>query len=134
MAEIKTKPTAVTVEAFIAGVESERRRDEARVLVDLVTRVSGQRATMWGPSIVGFGSYDYRYESGHGGTTCRIGFSPRKAAISLYLTCDAESLAEPLSRLGKTKHGKGCIYINKLADIDLAVLEEMIALAWTTQP
>jgi hypothetical protein len=130
MAEIKTKPTAVTVDAFIDGVETERRRDEARVLVDLMSRVTGQPATMWGPSIIGFGSYDYRYESGHSGTMCKIGFSPRKAAISLYLTCDAASVAEPLSRLGKTKHGKGCIYVNKLADIDIKVLEEMTAAAW----
>lgn len=130
MAEIKTRPTAVTVDAFIEGLESERRRAEARTLSELMAKVCGEPATMWGPSIIGFGRYDYRYESGHSGSMCRIGFSPRKGAISLYLTCDAERLAELLRRLGKTKRGKGCIYVNKLADIDLAVLEEMVAEAW----
>lgn len=130
MADIKTKPTAVTVDSYIDGLESERRRDEARVLVELMSRVTGQPAKMWGPSIIGFGSYRYRYESGHGGEMCKVGFSPRKAAISLYLTCDAEAVAGPLSRLGKTKHGKGCIYVSKLSDIDLKVLEEMTAAAW----
>lgn len=133
MAEIKTKPTAMTVDAFIDGVDSERRRDEARVLVDLMTRVTGEPPKMWGPSIIGFGSYRYQYESGHGGEMCKIGFSPRKAAISLYLTCDADTLEALLGRLGKTKRGKGCIYVNKLADIDLGVLEEMTAAAWAAE-
>ncbi|MGA0605731.1 DUF1801 domain-containing protein [Phenylobacterium sp. VNQ135] len=133
MAEIKTKPTAMTVDQFIDGLESDRRREEARVIAELMARVTGEPATMWGASIIGFGSYAYRYESGHGGRMCKVGFSPRKAAISLYLTCDAERLSEHLARLGKTTHGKGCIYVKKLSDIDLSVLEEMTAeaVAWT---
>lgn len=135
MAEIKTKPTGMTVAGFIEAVETPAKRDDARVLDDLFRRVTGQDAQMWGPTIIGYGSYTYTYDSGHGGQMCRAGFSPRKAKHSLYIMdCgDEESeaaFAPLLARLGKHSRGKSCLYINKLADIDLTVLEEMVALGW----
>ena len=90
-------------------------------------RVTGEPAKMWGPSIIGFGQYHYRYDSGHEGDMCLIGFSPRKANLVLYVLPGFEGQADMLARLGKHKHGKGCLYINKLADVDLAVLEELAA-------
>jgi len=135
MAEAKTKPTQVTVDAYIDEVEPPAKASDARVLDELFRKVTGEAPCMWGPSIIGYGSYHYRYESGREGDMCRAGFSPRKARHSLYLLgCgDEEGNAafEPLlARLGKHARGKGCLYVNKLADIDLAVLEEMIALSW----
>ena len=104
------------------------------MVVVMVWKVSGEPAMMWGPSIVGYGQYHYRYASGHEGDMCRAGFSPRKAKHSLYLMCGSPKeevqFAPLLARLGKHSRGKGCLYVNKLADIDLGVLEEMIALSW----
>lgn len=125
MAEIKTKPTAVTADAFIAAVENPVRRDDARVVSDMMARVTGEAPQMWGPSIVGFGSYHYKYDSGHEGTMCRLGFSPRKAELVLYVLTGEADQAEQLARLGKHKTGKSCLYIKKLADVDMAVLEEI---------
>ncbi|MFW2348814.1 DUF1801 domain-containing protein [Qipengyuania sp.] len=135
MAEAKTVETAVEPAEFIAAVEPERKREEAEVLDALFRKVTGQPAKMWGPSIVGYGRYHYRYESGREGDMCRQGFSPRKAKHSLYiLQCGEESeeaaFAPLLARLGKHSRGAACLSVNKLADIDLAVLEEMIALGW----
>ena len=125
MAEIKTKPTAVTVDAFIAAVENPVRRGDARVVADMMARVTGEAPQMWGPSIVGFGSYHYKYDSGHEGTMCRLGFSPRKAELVLYVLTGEADQADQLARLGKHKTGKSCLYIKKLADVDMAVLEEI---------
>ena len=116
-------------------MEPEAKRADARVLDALFRRVTGEPAKMWGPSIVGYGSYHYRYASGHEGDCCRVGFSPRKAKHSLYvMSCgderDEAAFAPLLERLGKHSRGKACLYVNKLADIDLAVLEEMVALGW----
>jgi hypothetical protein len=138
MADAKTKPTALSVEEFIAAVEPASKRDDAPVLDALFRKVTGQPAVMWGPSIVGYGQYSYRYASGREGTMCRVGFSPRKAKHSLYIACTCDGDQGPqvealLARLGKHSLGDGgCLYVNKLADIDLAVLEEMIALGWRT--
>ena len=134
MAEIKTKPTQVSVEDFIAAVEPASKREDGAVLDALFRKVTGMAPEMWGPTIVGYGRYHYRYASGHEGDMCRAGFSPRKAKHSLYLMCgspkeDAQ-FAPLLAKLGKHSRGKGCLYVNKLADIDLGVLEEMIALSW----
>lgn len=136
MAETKTKPTQVSAEAFIAAVEPASKREDAAVLDTLFREVTGAPAVMWGPTIVGYGQYHYKYASGHEGEMCRVGFSPRKAKHSLYISCscggeeDARFTAM-LGRLGKhSRGGGGCLYVNKLADIDLAVLQEMIALAW----
>ena len=138
MAELKTKATEVTVENFIGRVESDAKRADARVLDALFCKVTGEPATMWGPSIIGYGKYHYRYASGHEGDMCRAGFSPRKAKHSLYIGCSCGGQSEAdfetlLGRLGKYSRGNGgCLYVNKLADIDLSVLEEMIALSWRT--
>lgn len=125
MAEAKTKPTVQSVDAFLAAVEKPVRRQDAMALREMMERVTGETATMWGPSIIGFGSYHYQYASGHQGDTCRVGFSPRSANLVLYVGAvpEYESL---LDRLGKHKHGKGCLYLNKLADVNLTVLEEIV--------
>lgn len=125
MAETKTKPATLSVDAFIAAVEKPLRRDDAMVVREMMERVTGEPATMWGPSIIGFGSYHYQYASGHQGDTCRVGFSPRSANLVFYVGVFPE-LAALLNRLGKHKCGKGCLYINKLADVDVMVLEEII--------
>ena len=125
MAEIKTKPTAVTADAFIDAVDNPLRREDAKVVAELMQRVTGEAPQMWGPSIVGFGSYDYKYDSGHSGTMCRLGFSPRKAELVLYVLTGEDAQGEQLARLGKHKTGKSCLYIKKLADVDMAVLEEI---------
>lgn len=134
MAQTKTKPTEVAVAQFIAAVEPPAKSADGAVLDALFRKVTGEAPRMWGPTIVGYGQYHYKYASGHEGDMCRVGFSPRKAKHSLYLMCgtpDEEALFAPLlARLGKHARGKGCLYINKLADIDLAVIEEMIALSW----
>ena len=136
MAETKTKPTHVSVEDFIAAVEPASKREDGAVLDALFRKVTGMTPEMWGPTIVGYGRYHYRYESGHEGDMCRAGFSPRKAKHSLYISCSCNGAEDPaftelLGRLGKHSRGDGgCLYVNKLADIDLAVLEEMIALGW----
>lgn len=133
MAETKTKPTQVSVDDYFAAVEPARKREDAAVLDALFRKVTGMVPEMWGPTIVGYGRYHYRYESGHEGDMCRAGFSPRKAKHSLYLLgCRGtdEAMETLLSRLGKHSRGVGCLYVNRLADIDLAVLEEMIALGW----
>lgn len=135
MSENKTKPTNLSAEAFIAAVENTAKREDAQILDALFRKVTGAPPVMWGPSIIGYGSYHYRYDSGREGDICRTGFSPRKAKHSLYLLgCGADGdearFAALLERLGKYSRGKGCLYVNRLADIDLAVLEEMIALSW----
>ncbi len=125
MAEDQTKATALSVEEFIAGVEDPKRREDAARLVALLEDETGEPATMWGSSIVGFGRYHYRYDSGHEGDAALVGFSPRKANLVLYMMADEPERTERLARLGKHKSGKGCIYVNRLADLDEAVLREM---------
>lgn len=133
-AEIKTRATDVAVADFIAAVPDARRREEAGVIDAIHGRVTGQEPKMWGPSIIGYGRYDYVYASGHSGTMCRAGFSPRKAAMTLYLMghyANRQDEADALlARLGKHKTGKSCLYINKLDDVDLDVLERLVALSW----
>ncbi len=138
MSEPKTMPTDVSVEDFIAGVEPERKREEAKVLDAMFRKVTGEEPKMWGPSIIGYGTYETTYASGRDVTWMRGGFSPRKAKHSLYLMggyCDELSGKRrdaQLERLGKHSRGKSCLYINKLADVDLDVLEEMIGEDWET--
>ena len=125
MAEIKTAPTQVSVDAFLDAVEHPVRRADGKIVREMMERASGEPAVMWGPSIVGFGRYHYRYASGHEGDMCRIGFSPRAANLALYL--DAFPGYEALlDTLGKHKRSKACLYLNKLADVDLGVLEEIL--------
>lgn len=131
-AENKTKPTEVTVEDFIAAVPDTRRREEAGVIDAMMRRVTGEEPKMWGPSIIGYGSYHYRYDSGREGDMCRVGFSPRKAQHVIYLIADfGERRAEAealFAVLGKHTTSVSCLYIRKLADIDLAVLEQLVVL------
>ena len=136
MAENKTKPTAVSVEDYIASVEPASKRVDAPVLDALFRKVTGEVPRMWGPSIIGYGEYNTVYDSGREVQCCRIGFSPRKAKHSLYILCSCDGDEDTgfttlLGRLGKHSRGDGgCLYVNKLADIDLEVLEEMIAKGW----
>lgn len=133
-AELKTKATEVSVADYIAALPDARQREEAGVIDAIYRRVTAQEPQMWGPSIIGYGRYTYKYESGREGTMCRGGFSPRKAAHTLYAMqvasqCEGRG-ADLAARLGKHTTGKGCLYIKKLADVDLAVLEQMVALSW----
>lgn len=125
----KTVPTEIDPADFVASVEHDVRRGDAEVLLELMERVSGCPPKMWGPSIVGYDEYHYVYESGREGDFLKVGFSPRKANMVLYLLPGYDEAGEMLDRLGKHKIGKSCLYINKLADVDLAVLEELIVAA-----
>jgi hypothetical protein len=129
MAEIKTKQTVVSVDDFVEAVEHPVRRADAHVVRAMMERVTGVPARMWGPSIVGFGSYHYRYESGHEGDMCRVGFSPRKAQLVFYVG-GYPGFDAHLARLGKHKTSKACLYVNKLADVDAAVLEDIVRSTW----
>ncbi len=124
MTETKTKPTDVSVDSFLDSVVHPVRRADGKALRAMMERVTGEPAVMWGPSIVGFGAYHYRYASGHEGDSCRLGFSPRSANLVLYVGGfpEYEGL---LAKLGKHRRSKACLYINKLADVDPAVLEEI---------
>jgi hypothetical protein len=126
MAENKTKPTKLSVAAFIDAITDEERRADAKALVKLMQKASGEKPTMWGPSIIGFGSHHYVYDSGREGDMPLIAFSPRKAATVFYGLSDSEAL---LPKLGKHTRGKGCVYIKKLADVNQKVLETMAAKA-----
>jgi hypothetical protein len=114
MAESKTKPTKVSVSAFIDAITDQGRRADAKALVKLMQKASGEKPKMWGPSIIGFGSHHYVYDSGREGDMPVIAFSPRKAATVLYGLSDSKAL---LPKLGKHTTGKGCVYIKKLADV-----------------
>ena len=127
MSENATKPTDVDPREFIAAVEHPVRRADAETLLAMMERVTGCPARMWGPSIIGFGRYHYRYESGREGDHLLTGFSPRAANTVVYVMPGYDDIGEQLSRLGKHKIGKSCLYINKLADIDLEILEEIVA-------
>ena len=127
MAENKTRPTSVSVDDFLDAVPDPHRRADGRKLRALMERLSGEPAMMWGPSIVGFGSCHYRYESGREGDMARIGFSPRASELVLYLTCGFPRHQALLDRLGKHRHGKSCLYIKRLADVDEEVLEILCA-------
>ncbi len=133
-ADLKTKASEASVADYIAALPDARQREEAGAIDAIYRRVTRLEPQMWGPSIVGYGSYSYKYESGREGTMCRGGFSPRKAAHTLYamqvVSLCAGRAAELVPKLGKYTTGKGCLYIKKLADVDLAVLEALIALSW----
>jgi hypothetical protein len=127
MAKNKTTQTETSVEEFIQTfVEDQTKREDAFSLINIMQDQSGFEPKMWGPSIIGFGSYHYQYASGHQGDAPLVAFSPRKAAITLYLYTTADNREEFLTKLGKHKASKGCIYIKKLSDIDVEVLKEMI--------
>ena len=126
MAELKTKKNDGDVKAFIERVENETRRNDARKVLALMEEITGEKASMWGPSIIGFGSYHYKYASGREGDWMITGFSPRKQSTTLYLMSGFTQLEPLLGKLGKHKTGKGCLYINKLEDVNENVLKELI--------
>ena len=127
MTDLKTRPNDdASVEAFIDAVDHARRREDARILLELMRRVTGEEPVMWGPSIVGFGSYHYRYASGQAGDWPIAGFSPRRQNLSIYIMPGFKGYQGLLSGLGKHKTGKSCLYVNKLADVDLDVLEALV--------
>ncbi|MGG0454658.1 DUF1801 domain-containing protein [Bacillus mycoides] len=126
MYKLKTKETNNSVIEFIESVENLRKRENAYQLLDIFTETTGYTAKMWGPSIIGFGTYHYKYASGHEGDAPLVGFSPRKAKISLYFAAGDPKREELLKNFGKYTSGKSCIYINKIADIDSNVLKALI--------
>jgi hypothetical protein len=126
MGDNKTKPTELSVAAFVDAVPDQTRRADARALVKLMRSATGEKPKMWGPSIIGFGSYHYKYESGREGDMPLTGFSPRKAATVLYGLLGSSESEALLAKLGKHTTGKGCLYIKKLADVDQAVLEALV--------
>lgn len=127
MGENKTRETSEDVSAFIDRVEDPKRREDARELCAVMGRATGEPPKMWGPSIVGFGTYHYKYESGREGDWSAVGFSPRAKELVLYLSAHSERTEGLLKRLGKHKTGKSCIYVKSLADIDEAVLADLVA-------
>ncbi|MEO0872519.1 MAG: DUF1801 domain-containing protein [Pseudomonadota bacterium] len=134
MAENKTKPTTVDPRDFVAAVEHDRRRRDAERLLDIFQDVTGLEPRMWGPSLIGYGRYHYKYDSGREGDMLMTGFSPRKANLVMYIMpgYQGDAMQGMLSRLGKHKLGKACLYINKLADVDEDVLREIIAFGVAT--
>ena len=126
MAKNKTAPTSLSVTDFINAVDDEQKRKDSFDLVTLMRSISGNEPKMWGPSIIGFGSYHYKYASGHEGDAPLIGFSPRKAAISLYVFTGLDQHKHLLNSLGKFKMGKACIYVKRLSDIDQGQLKALM--------
>lgn len=126
MAEMKTRPSDDSVQAFLDSVENEQRREDSRQVLKLMQDVTGAEPRMWGPSIVGFGSYHYTYDSGREGDMCRVGFSSRADSISVYVVADTPAQKKLLAKLGKHKSAKACVYIKRLSDVDLEVLKAVI--------
>lgn len=134
MTENKTKPTSVSVDDFIAGIENPRRRADALTALRIYKDVTGLPPVMWGPSIIGFGTHHYVYDSGREGTVPAAGFSPRKASMTFYVGDNFEGAEAHYASLGKHKKSVACLYINKLDDVDLQVLREIIAREYARTP
>ena len=132
MAKMKTTPTQASVDAYIDAVEDARKRTDCRAVAAMMAEVTGAPARMWGPSIVGFGSYHYRYASGREGDFMETGFAARKRAVTLYIMAGFSEYGDLLAKLGKHHTGKSCLYVKCLADVDQAVLREMVerSVAW----
>jgi hypothetical protein len=126
MAELKTKPTRASVAAFLSAIEDEDRRRDCKKVAAMMKRITGSAPQMWGPNIVGYGSYHFRYESGREGDWFVTGFSPRKRDLTLYIMSGFPRHDVLMKKLGKYKTGKSCLYIKRLDDVDLDVLEELI--------
>jgi hypothetical protein len=126
MAEAKTKPTEVAASSFIATVADDKVRADCYTLINLMEKITGEQPKMWGSAIIGFGKYTYKYESGRSDEICITGFSPRKANLTLYVLAGFPGQAELLEQLGKHKTGKGCLYIKKLSDTNIDILESLI--------
>lgn len=127
MAELKTTKNDKDPLAFLQRVENEKRKADSLVVMQMMEEITGEKPVMWGPSIVGFGSYHYKYASGHEGDWMITGFSPRKQALTLYIMPGFDRYENLMSQLGKYKTGKSCLYINKLEDVDKNILHELIA-------
>jgi hypothetical protein len=125
--EPKTRPTEVSAESHIAAIANEEQRNDARTLVALMRSITKQEPRMWGPSIVGFGSYHYKYASGHEGDSALAGFAVRGSAVVVYIAPGVEGRDVLLAKLGKHRTGKVCVYIRRLANVDLEVLEALVA-------
>lgn len=126
MAELKTKQNDQSVTDFLRAVPDERRRDDSFIILDLMKEITGQEPKMWGDSIIGFGNYHYKYATGREGDWFVTGFSPRKQNLTLYIMSGFDEYDELLKKLGKYKTGKACLYINKLADVEISVIKELI--------
>ena len=126
MAELKTKKNGADVEAFLDGIENGKRREDCRAVVELMAEVTGEPPAMWGDSIIGFGSYHYRYASGREGDWPVAGFSPRKQNLVIYIMPGFSDYGDLLGKLGKYRTGKSCLYVNKLDDVDLELLEQLV--------
>ena len=126
MAELKTKENSKNVTAFLNGIENETRKEDAFKLLELIQDITGEMPRMWGTSIIGFGSYHYKYPSGREGDWFISGFSPRKQSLALYLCFDLNKYTRFLEKLGKHKTGKGCLHIKALDDVDMNVLKDLI--------
>lgn len=126
MAENKNVANAGDVQAFLAGVESEKRREDAYLLLDLMSEIAGMTPTMWGENMIGFGRYHYKYASGREGDYFLTGFSPRKSSMSIYIIPGFKSYGKLLEKLGKHKHSVSCLYVTRLENIDLDALCEMV--------
>ena len=131
-ADMKTTPNKASVTSFINAVENETRRKDAKTLLALMKKLTGDKPTMWGPSIIGFGKYHYKYESGREGDMLLVGFSPRKANMVLYVLGSLKDDDPLLGKLGKFKRGRSCLYVNKLDDVDMSVLEKVIKKSYET--
>lgn len=127
MAETKTKPTGVSVDEYLASRASPEQLADCKAIMAICERVTAQPPKMWGPSIVGYGSYTYRYASGHSGTTCLTGFAVRGRELVVYLLAESPEQVALRARLGKHEMGKSCLYLRRLADLDVEVLEALIA-------
>ena len=126
MSENKTRPTASDVSEFLNQVDHPTRREDGLKLLDIMTEITGEDAVLWGSSIVGFGNYHYKYESGREGDMPLVGFSPRKQSMTVYIMPGFDEYDDLLGQLGKHKTGKSCLYVNKLADVDETVLRDLI--------
>jgi hypothetical protein len=128
MAEAKTKLTAISVDSFLEKTDDNTRKD-CYTIMGIMGKVTGEKPKMWGPAIIGFGEHHYKYDSGREGDICLIGFSPRKADITLYILCGFDEQNDLLAKIGKHKASGGCLHVKKLTDVDLNVLEDLIAKA-----
>lgn len=126
MGEARTKPTKVKVEDFLSAVEHPTRKEDGFELLRIMKEITKEKPIIWGQSIVGFGSYHYKYATGREGDMPLVGFSPRKQRLSVYIMPGFEEYKDLLGKLGKHKTGKACLYINKLADVDISILKEII--------
>jgi hypothetical protein len=127
MADLKTRPTGMDVKAFLRSISDDARREDGLRVLELMQEITGEEPRMWGPAMIGFGSYQYRYETGHEGEYFIAGFSPRKANLALYIMAGLHRYPELLARLGKHRTGKSCLYIKRMSDVEEDVLRELVS-------